>query len=54
MASKKEWDRSKRAEFSDVQKSMTEKTHGSKKYNRNKDGYDKNQARDYKSGRDRD
>ena len=52
MANKKERNRSKRDEFSDVQKRMTEKTHGGKKYNRNKDGYDKNQARDYKSWRD--
>ena len=49
MASKKEKDRSRRDEFSDMQKSMTEKTHGSKKYNRHKDGHDKNQVRDYKS-----
>ncbi len=36
-----------RREFSDVQRRMTEKTHGSKKYNRNKDGFKKHQAGDY-------
>lgn len=38
-----------RREFSDVQRRMTEKTHGSKKYNRNKDGFKRDQERDYRS-----
>jgi hypothetical protein len=52
MASKKEWKRTKRAEFSDVQRRMTEKTHGSKKYNRNKDGFKKSKGGNHKSWRD--
>ncbi len=38
-----------RREFSDVQRRMTEKTHGGKKYNRNKDGFKKHQATDNRS-----
>tara|TARA_R110001606_G_scaffold396242_1_gene569993 strand:+ start:611 stop:787 length:177 start_codon:yes stop_codon:yes gene_type:complete len=49
MSNKKEWDRSSREEFSDVQRRMTEKTHGSKKYNRKKDGFKKYKGGDYKS-----
>lgn len=49
MSDNKDWKRNPRDEFADVQKRMTEKTHGGKKYNRNKDGFKKNKGKDYKS-----